>query len=597
MAFRATTSVAILISSLVTYNRNAAADCDTAIMGGSVWGNPQVTVNVYMHSPTNGPEAAGTLANSTGKSYDDTLVAVKKAINIINEESGAAIKLRYAGFTDSRGEAGASPVGIVLRGDDCADGVTPVGGGAKRPLGSIAQAVTTALDTNGFRKSGYIRFFDRRASVAMGTCDDINWTFTEDATFDIVSVLIHEFGHIAFNIGDLDTSNCALWSDDIESVMDGRGYAHYGPTRRVLKEFDQYLMQYRYAPRGKTNTIYRGSKTSGSTSWSTATQVSSTGSNPMYRFGSVTQDTSSNGVRAFAYLSNPNNYAALGYTGEVRSGKYVTSFASQGMATGVDNLMRPGATAVKSGTQNVLAAYIKRANTMYLLDSYVGLICYRLSPDGGSTYGPETCGTVADSKNSFRNGLTATYDPNSDAFLVSAAGLYGTTGNTNRLKIWVIPAPGNTTMTTSSIRPVTDSTFGNSVSHYAPSIACKFAANGCLITFANAVYLQGCATVRRFTVNPTTGAITFTNASQGLACYPLLDQPSTAYDPTTDEYYMAVTSEGQEVRTLKFAASTSTWYHDGTVWSNTNSFVSTPAIGFIGNATPSRLEVWFLRYW
>ena len=232
------------------------------------------------------------------------------------------------------------------------------------------------------------------------------------------------------------------------------------------------------------------------------------------------------------------------------------------------------------GTDVLLLAYEKATHTGFSLSSPIadiGLICYRISLNGGVSFGAESCpGNVT----SFF-GLTATYDAYSNAYLIGYV-------DNSTLDIAVLTIPSDSNVST----PVATTVLATSTLH-APSIACNGSANGCKIAY-EAYNETGNLSWLNVSVDPSTGSVgLISNYTSG---WIMMDAPSIAFDPGDASYKVAYTLENS--RTYTYSMSGNTLTGTGDAFSNASAFISSPLIHIrkFSGGTYGEYD-WFLHYW
>jgi hypothetical protein len=251
-------------------------------------------------------------------------------------------------------------------------------------------------------------------------------------------------------------------------------------------------------------------------------------------------------------------------------------------------MLRPTAIATRPGTQEVLVSYTKQTGTnYYLAGSDIGRVCYRKSMDGGNTYGPEICG-ITSAQDSYRNGLTATYDPYSACFLIAYIG-----GVSKPIKVWTVPANGSATPTNVVTYQISAGEIDAS-SWHAPSIACSGIAGGCRVVFEDAT---NAGTVKWFKAGvDILGRLASASSvsSAGLYSY---DTPSVVWSGPTD-FIMAVSSKSNAAYAYVMTSTGSSWSGIGDIWNDASSYISTVVLTDRRTGTPlgNYSQGWWLRY-
>jgi hypothetical protein len=544
------------------------------LSGDSATGWPWNTLNVkiYVHyDPSVGSGPGMGLRYALNMSQIDVEYAVIRTVNILNEEVGGKIKLQYSGTTTSTTDITGA---IVLRSanPDCSNA-------ASGYLKALAHA--NAVGFAGFRLRGRVSFFRKHSDE----CNPIAFTLQESGD-DVIAILIHELGHVFYDVGHSDSPSpgCAVASN-VMSIMRSAGAAQNGPWGpalprwRVIKDLDRFRFQQSHGVRGPHASLHRSYRYP--LAWSFPQQVPDTvGWKFHYRPGSLPQNVND---RNLGSLINVSSTPQPGGGGIPHIGRYATgSFVNQSTSS-ESTMMRPVAVAARSGSQEVLVVYAKRAFGTYGVDSDVGRICYRRSLDAGVTYGAETC-EAGNAWHVWRSGLTAAYSLRGDVFLV------GYIGTGESMRIGFVPASG------SSFPPGFSAVVGFDKSWHAPAVACRDQApsqsSNCLIVWEDKTNV-GCRTTQAASVNPV-GSIQFLSSSNS-PCLPLYDTPGLAHNHSTDRYELLVTSKNDAIYSYIAVPDNLSWAGHGDVWNSTNSFVLSGVVGYRAGLA-NRLQAVFVKY-
>jgi hypothetical protein len=531
------------------------------------WFDPTNVVYVYINN-----SGSNNLFTATGMTQWDAEVALKRALYIWNEQAGASIKLRYVGTTPNTTVTG----GIVVVGNSTACGVDD---------GGAPAAVTFGHHFDGWWLWSKVTIYKKK-----GNCQSVGWVNTPTGpagSIDLVGVLVHEFGHAAFNMGHPYGSPplyeyCSYTPGLVSgSVMQG--------ASRDLSNWDLEVAQQRYNVRAQFGKFY-GTFMSSPTSWF-APGGGSFGATPLYRMGSMGSRTN---TRAMAWVDNGPGGAVLrdggaGYYNSVAQYKHraLNSWYYLWPSAG-----RPVAMATQISTTfglnppiDMLVAYQKSPSTNIYSDAN-NAVCWRLSTNGGVTWGAESC-----SGNTNIYGITAGYDPDRNMFVIGWVKRDST--YYNRINIITVPATGSTT-------PGATTTLSISALH-PPSIACTGAYGRCLLAYETANG-NGSLGGTFIGINASGQVVTFQSYVWPFVLY---DTPGLTYIPfgsgyveNDDTFRLAVTDSSNAVYSYKMSNSDPglVWYGTGDIWNSANSQISTAVLTSRYMFT-TRPEAWFVHYW
>ncbi len=547
---------------------------------GEAWFQPEslnkgITVPVYV-STAYCDNGQGTLVNfspmnATGLSLTDLAGGVARALNVWNEEGGSGLKLRYMGTINSCLVSGA--VLITGRTDKCVAGA--------------AAAFPNIHPTTHLYLNGTIEFRKYTGGSGPGGCSpQITWTTAPILGFSaqegFVRTLVHELGHQVFNIGDVSTTPPGT---DCENFGGPSAMSYSSAPTQTLSNWDLEVVQRRYIWRSNYSRIYRSAMNT-STSWWPAVNLPQDGypnyKRPLFRMGSMTLRTN---PRVLGWVYGPLSVQDGG-AGRLDFTQYYSGTTpTWNSLTGAGGTLgRPIAVTSNWATGTILIAYFKRHTaplcnglpcTIY--QTAQAMVCYRLSTNGGTVWGSETCG----SDYSVAYGLTATYDSRSASFLVAW------TSSTWGVKVLRIPTVTGQPAASITSLPVS--------SPHAPSIACSGNTAGeCVLAYQTA---DSAGILGYLKVHVNTAGSIVINSSHALG-YQLYDTPGIVYDDDYASYRLAFTQRGAAIYTLKMALGTSSWSISGDVFNNDSSYVSTGILNTrtIGAFT-SRPYSWFVKYW
>jgi hypothetical protein len=593
-------SILLIVALMSLAARPASATlgpCDTENSPPGVF-PMYATVNIYMYcnpgQPLDGCLHDAFSSSTSLITKSQTEEAIRKAIHIWNEDSGANVKLRYAGETVNAVE----PSGVVLRPSlrsDCADNLPcscPIWDDdlVNRP-GALAQ--TEMYNVSGVRQNGFVRFFKYTGT----NCTSVGWDLTEPESSgdDIVFVMIHELGHAVFGIGDMpdDDGDCA---HNTATVMHRSGDYERG---RVLKPLDTGYAQLKYGAqhRGWFSQVKR--QQFASNAWTAPTQILS-GSRPLFKPGSMSQNST---FSRFGLVTRSSTHVpADDGTGQY---KLMTNSATLATLPTIDTMPRAFSVAVKPSTDEVLVVYMRRKSLgihgedavgnprtdSVPQESDVGRVCYRRSTDN---FFAEVCNG---SRFAVRGNPTVTYDPSSNKFVIgyiSETGGFVTPTNTNPLVLWTVNPAGNSTQTSIATIPAITSV-------YAPSVVCSSGTYKCRVVFGSSSSGPSCVNWATFRI--VDGQPRMLDASgadnnpapqivQPSPCVQTYDTPNTAWNAVNDLMVTVVGKDNQHIQAYVHFSFGMLQYGPA-IFSSGTAFISSPAIG-VSNGV---FEVVYLQYW
>ncbi len=484
----------------------------------------------------------------TGLSQGAFTNAVVQALNIWNEESGAAIRLRYRGFTSSTSKSGA----IVILGHNTADNTR----------GATAQ-MNFGNNTIELFKFG-------------GRGQPIVWTTSPvGGGADLVAVLVHEIGHGVYNIGDFKSSPECPDVGQV-SVMRADG-------TRTLSNYDLELAQNRYNTRAEFGRFYY-SRMSGPASWQAPVATDSAYLRPLFRPGSIGQRSND---PWFGWIYGFDNGEQSGGTGRADVNRFSLTAGSQDwrlFTTPDGALGRPVAVAYRPGgfvSSELLLAYQKVPAGFHVYQSLKGQICYRLSQNEGITWGSEVCppGALATAY-----GLTASYDWYSSSFVIAFT-QNDPPGVVYEVGILAVPTTGSGGSPRVSFIGVK--------SPHGPGIACGgyLGGSNCMLAFQSTNSVGNLAWTK-VAIDPSTR--TATAGPVSTSAYNIYDTPSVIHDNTDNTFRLAYAVNSSAIYTYKMDAVAGTsWIGTGDVYNVPGTMVSSPVL----YPHPTGAYAWFIKYW
>lgn len=517
-------------------------------------------------------QSGHSLAEAIGMTQFETDRLVERSLAIWNEQAGASLKLRYMGALDVTHVDGA----VVILGDLSPNGVEDNGTAAE-----ARRAKYPILDV--WKYSQIIMY--KNVHCDGSDCEVVPWADAAgDPNHDIVSVLVHEMGHAAYNLGHPNSDDFKDCDTPAVSVM--------GFAARDLGNWDRELAQERMGVRSESSEFYQNYQSS---SWLTAHPAAAdSGATPLYRMGSLPV-----GVR-FPVLGFVDN-GPLGDTLRDGGKGYMQSVGVYDagpdkldpwywLAVGFPRPVATAATPTESDEppRDMIFAYQRNEESNpYDLAGNLGQICWHKSSDGGKTWGTPDC--VAE--DTLVHGLTAAYDPWSNSFLIgyvrSDAEFY------NRIHITRVPADGNS-------QPVFSDALKISALH-PPAIACNGEEYGCLLAYEandiNGTLTGTFVNVFDHPLFPVHSIRERDHFSWGLVMY---DTPGLAYLRDDGTFRLSITLNNNAIYSYSMDSSNPAggWTGTGDIWNDATSYVSSAVLSYHQfYDTPDRaLSAWFLKF-
>lgn len=505
---------------------------------------------------------------ATGLSSGDVKLALQRAAEIWNEESGSSLQLRVRGFTNSTSITDA----IVVTGQQ-----------------TTCNSALAVAYVNASGSSASHRFVDGSIELRRfqsGNCGaPVNWCTTVNGTcIDVVPVLLHEIGHAAYNLNHPNSGapDCSNVSGGSASVM----WSSYSSTRnRTLKQWDLELAQARYTPRSNSSVFFK-TQLSGTSTWIGAGPAANQfGRRPLIRPGSMPSNVDK---RYFGWVRGGTS-ANDGGTGFIDTAHYSTgnwhNIVQYGGWASQKGLTRPVAAAgyvSGSATPMILVyqKYITPQPVLYSSTTDQGVICYRRSSNGIANLGAENCSSVTTTY----FGLTAAFDSVTQHYLI------GYIAN-DSMQMGVLAVPSLTNTISSGSNTVLSAS-----SYHAPSIACDgtgFASlsTGCKLFYEEATN-NGYLSWLNLNVSAFGGGVTV--ASSYSTTLITMDTPSAAYWASDGSFRIAYTIDNNAAYTYKVIGNVITG--TGDAFNDVNAFISSPIVNpRIGSM--SKLYTWFVKPW
>lgn len=330
----------------------------------------RIIVNVYLDP---------TLSSYLGVSQLDLESAVTEAAAIWNEQSGAAIALRWSG---------APPAGVNVPSLKS----IYVWHSPTNACGSGTLMASYGTISNGINQERTIEV-RKYANLSNGNCiDPIAWLFNAEtgSGFDFVSKLVHEFGHTLFDRNEHPgTSPCPSTDPMLtetnhqQSVMDADGVDLAG---RSLRAWDQHRVANLYSHRQQYSSLNYKIWNNSTGLWS-GNQVAVAAPSRINHRVSTSQNASSilfEWVERGPVATNNNR-------GPLKARWFGSFFANsyEPLIAGAGRVEAPGAIAVDTVNNRAIVVYQRHVAAQYALNGDVLHILYRLSTNGGISFGPE----------------------------------------------------------------------------------------------------------------------------------------------------------------------------------------------------------------
>lgn len=484
--------------------------------------------------------------------------AVRRVLSVWTEQSGSKLKLNYRGTSSA---------------NDIIAGAIYIKGTARTPQTCTSAGMTANLpydSSTGEHTYATIDIFDMAKQGDPPTCEDIDWRTDLEAaelpvaSFDLLTALTHEIGHVAFDLAHSDV--CA--SPSIISVMQSAYPTHI--ASRVPRDWDQVMSQEAGQRRSQASSTLTGRQwSSASNSWQF---TASFASSQRHRPGSLTQNYALTVLpinRKPSTSGGPND-RLQGYRW---NGSAFTDYGTLALSIP----QRPVSAAVRPATGETLVGYLRKTGPAFTSDS--GNFCYKRSLDAGATYGAETCTNLFWT---VRYGVTMSYDPASNVFIASIATSPG------QLYFYTIPASGSATPSAFTLL--------EAYSWHAPSIACRNASYGCRIAFEDRT-LNGCLKWIEARVNSSTGQIEpLVTRSQ---CWLMYDTPSVAYDETGGLYWLAFQQGNGAAYSRSMTTTGTSWTGRPDIWNDPATAITSPVLAterFCFFGCTGNVRSWTLRF-
>jgi hypothetical protein len=544
---------AILLVVAATVDASTAATIWTPCQG-RYWApngvSNRVIVNVYLDP---------TLSGYLGITQSTVELAVTEATSIWNEQSGSALAFRWMG---------SPPTGANIPNLHA----IYVTHSPTNACGGGTQMATYGMASNG--SSGAWQHAEievRKYSDSNGIqcTNQIGWKFYAENDIgvgrDFVSDLLHELGHASF-VNDLhplvgtcpSTSPSLTSSVDQQSIMDRDGVNHAG---RVLRAWDKHRAANIYGHREQYSSLQYRTFNSATNTWA-GVQTAIAAPSHIEHMVAASQNA---GSIIFEWDERGTvNYGS-------RKNRWFGSLIANSAET-LNTTFRfeaPGAIAFDTINNRTIAVYQHGTVNQYGLNGDSYPVFYRLSTNGGATFGPE----ISTSIYSRRYGIGAGFDPVTSKFIISYSA-----DPSNVLYFVTLPsAGGNLTFTS----------YANVSAWEGASIACRNAVAGCRMVYRDINYNLRMLTS---TVN-TDGTVSLvTNSQLG---YYVFGRASVAWSIAEQQFHIAFRGGFGAIYGFKLAATGTTIIGTGDITNNNGINVSSPTMATTTLVTYS----WYVQWW
>ena len=522
---------------------------------------PGATVDIYHSTHTTGASGSTTDLRpwiAAGITEQDFATALIKAVGVWNEQSGAKIRLRYEGALDATDTSCDQSHGDICK-------ILVIGNSANNLTCTQDNADSNPRIVSGVYTGGTLSVNQYNNHIA--PCSLINWyTTTAGYYTDLPRALIHELGHMVFDLGHPNGpkgSRCSGSDADGYPILSVMNTGVLSDARN-LKAWDKELAQGRYGTRSVGATMLT-TVMNGTASWQTAVSAGS-GLNPLYRPGSVSQETlnqmpiawqsrssPSPNSYGFGFLTNSafasSTYSLGSLTTRIPSSPYFSVASTVAVAAQDRTYTNPvtmmAYKAANGGTGT---------NSSHGYDTDMDNICYALSSDYGSTFGSQSCTTQA----SGVFGISAAFSDGGSAFVVPFSETYVSGSQVfYSLDFLVVGANGALPHVTRDTGIATPT---------APTIACKKNSTECLVVFAGDDSLGGLCWMF-VTIDPATHVVNYPGSFYETG-YIVDNSPSLTYDSFSALYRMAKPEKASAIYSYSIPSGGTSWTATGDIYNN-----------------------------
>jgi hypothetical protein len=511
----------------------------------------RIIVDVYLD-----PQMAGYL----NIPQNELNAAVEEATMLWNEQSGAALALRWNGPPAVGADISTLPIWIT---------VTPA---AVQCSGTLM--ITVGDTPNNIWKHAVIEIRKEYKLSKGGPCIPLPWKlYAEDSNpnppgKDLVSALMHEFGHATGYVGNIHPAedvSCPTTHPSYtsaltqQSIMDADGIFVAG---RVLRAWDKHRAANLYQQREQySSLLWRWFDNSAST-WTGAQTAIAAPSHIQHR------PAASQNASSVFFIWNERG----GLNRRTLKSRWLGSFDKfEPLVTTGSANESPSAIAV-NGTSQAIAVYQKPEANQYAANGDLLRIYYRLSTNGGISFGPE----VSTNMLSRRYGIGAGFDPVSGRFIISYA-----SDPYNLIQLVTMPSTGG---------PLVFNSYASTTGWEGATIACRpGVANGCRMIYRKTNSYD----MRMLTANVNAdGTITLaSNTSVGFKSFG--GQPSMVWSEFNQKFQLAFLGHFGAIYSYVMAPTGTTWTGVGDIVNEVDVLASTPTMA---SSTYFTYTFW-VRWW
>lgn len=540
---------------------NSTTDCFWTI---ARWGGPTTTVDVWVTID----DFSG--VQNLGLTIPDIEMATRQAISIWNEQSGAALRMRYRGTTTQAWIEGAVTVAYRPQPD-------PFGGGTA----ARAWLVQEPQDPYQVQYGSVIFYTGYTWDIGGGSDYETLTPSYQKNRF--LPIMVHELGHIAFQIvhpggtGFIDNGtaqgqavSCTNLSQ--ATVMSPLAYGLPPWPYRNLRAWDKSQAQLRMERRSEFSSITRRTWSGGN--W--AAPVSSQ-QYVLYRPGSSTEQLATSAL-GWVQQDRPGSQPRVIRTSSVDA----AGAFSTGQIYPVDSTspIARAATATDS-----IVAYLAYEDAA----SGKRRICFRTGKNP-----TERCANnpaIGSDWMTLREGVTAAYDPRSKMFLIGAIVDWTVDpdgGQLPRLFVYGVPTDGSTTPEKGTLLPT------DKLSFSAPSIACRNARMGCRVFYQDRS-LRGQLRWLEAEMDLATGFVTV--GAQRTTTLDQFDTPNVVWSQVEDRYRVAFVQDNSTAFANALTATGTSLTTLPQLSSGT--FISAPVQSTTTCTAPClpKTHAWFATWW
>ncbi len=522
----------------------------------------KIIINVYLN-----PALASYLALPQA----DIERSIAEATSIFNEQSGAAFALRWSG---------APPVGVSIPSLKAIyitySPTLACGGGT-----SMAVYGTNQNGIIDYRSIEVRKFLNFNGSQCTSP---ITWIFTREeyecttyvgqpacpvSVLDFTSRILHEFGH-ASTFGDPHPaqSPCPATSPNMtdpnnqQSIMDANGANN---AARTLRAWDKHRLANIYQHREQYSSLEYRIRNNSTNQWGGVQVALAAPSHIQHR--PVASQNGSSIVLEWNERGGLNR-------GALKSRWFGTFFANSYEDLTTIDAEAPGGIAIDTINNRAIVVYQRHQSPAYGPNGEVMSLYYKLSVDGGGSFGPEISMNLA----SRRYGIGVGFDPVTSRFIISYGEEATQNTPTNKMRFVTLPSIGG---------PLVYTTFSNTPGLEGASIACRNATLGCRFVYRDNQYGLRLITALVNT-DGTLGASTNTQVG-----YYAFGQPSIVWSEAEQQFHLAFRGGFGTIYSFKLASTGTTWTGSSDIFNDSTVAISMPTL-----ATSTLLTFgWYVRWW